>query len=114
MGKTFFDGRVGPPGQLFWGAIDMLSLVLSLSFTISLFFFTVFHSYLISTGTTTIEVHMFSSSNPNPYNLGRERNWRAVFGDWSWQWFFPVPAKGLESDGVYFPKSDHLRLVNLI
>ena len=92
------DGRQG------LGASALLGFILSGTFGIALFFFTAFHAYLISRGTTTLEVHIYGAAK-NPYNLkSAGRNWAQVFGDRRWTWFLPVRAQGLESHmGVHFP-----------
>lgn len=89
-----------PPQTL--GISGLLAYVLACSLALSLLAFTALHSWLISHGSTTLEMQIYPSVSKNPYNLGTARNWRAVMGSEAWMWFVPVVSPNAGS-GLAFP-----------
>ncbi|GKV13163.1 hypothetical protein SLE2022_030520 [Rubroshorea leprosula] len=78
------------PGNL---AIIFLAFVLNLAFALSLLCFVVMHASLLSSNTTSVEVHEKKGAIRWKYDLGRKRNFEQVFGKKKALWFFPLFSK---------------------
>lgn len=48
------------------------------------------------------------------YNLGRKRNWNAVFGPKVYSWFLPITSAPMMSDGIIWMKKENLFQSDLI
>lgn len=70
-----------------------LDAVLNLAFALSLLCFVVLHASLLSSNTTSVEVHEKKGVVRWKYDLGRKTNFEQVFGTKKLFWFFPVFAK---------------------
>lgn len=92
------------------------SFTVAMSILFALFFLGGFHVYLVLTNQTTIEFQLnlarrreYRKSGEyfrNPYDVGRTRNFMAVFGPnpfWSFWWLFPFKSQGPSGDGQQFP-----------
>ncbi|KAM7275880.1 hypothetical protein ACFE04_017746 [Oxalis oulophora] len=93
------------PGRL---AVIFLAFVLNLAFALSLLCFVIMHITLLSSNTTSIEVHEKKRAVRWQYDLGKKRNFEQVFGADKALWFFPLFSKeDLENipalRGVDFP-----------
>merc|ERR1712146_152511 len=77
-----------------------------------------FHVYLLLTNQTTIEFHTNLANRDrarrrgeyfrHPYDLGRPRNFKEVFGPsdfWSFRWALPFLASPPLGDGLSYPSS---------
>ncbi|XP_022757607.1 probable protein S-acyltransferase 12 [Durio zibethinus] len=89
-------------------ALVFLAFVLNLAFALSLLCFLVMHASLLSSNTTSVEVHEKKGTVRWKYDLGRKMNFEQVFGTKKSLWFFPlfsqddlhnIPALG----GLDFP-----------
>ncbi|KAF6150663.1 hypothetical protein GIB67_022275 [Kingdonia uniflora] len=78
------------PGNL---AITVLAFVINLAFALSLICFLVMHASLISSNTTSIEVHEKNRAVRWKYDLGRKKNFEQVFGTNKALWFVPMFSK---------------------
>ena len=81
----------------------VLAYVLAVSLVFSLAFFTGFHTYLLLTGGSTLELHIYGRHNP--YNAGYRINWRTVFGANRATWFIPMIPDDV-SDGTQWGETD--------
>ena len=61
-----------------------------MAFSASLLGFLVMHSNLILSNMTTIEMYEKKKTLPWKYDLGKFRNFKQVFGENVFMWFFPV------------------------
>ncbi|KAK8636197.1 hypothetical protein V6N13_004903 [Hibiscus sabdariffa] len=71
-------------------AIIFLAFVLNLAFALSLVCFLVMHASLLSSNTTSVEVHEKKGLVRWKYDLGRKKNFEQVFGTKKSLWFFPL------------------------
>ncbi|CAM8941946.1 unnamed protein product [Rhodiola kirilowii] len=78
------------PGNL---AVTFLAFVLNLAFALSLLGFTIMHTSLILSNTTSVEVHEKKKGVRWKYDLGRKKNFEQVFGTKKALWFFPLISK---------------------
>ncbi|XVF72960.1 hypothetical protein PTKIN_Ptkin12aG0162300 [Pterospermum kingtungense] len=67
-----------------------LDAVLNLAFALSLLCFLVMHASLLSSNTTSVEVHEKKGAVRWKYDLGRKKNFEQVFGTKKSLWFFPM------------------------
>ncbi|KAK6260500.1 Palmitoyltransferase [Theobroma cacao] len=68
-----------------------LDAVLNLAFALSLLCFLVMHASLLSSNTTSVEVHEKKGAVRWKYDLGRKKNFdQVVFGTKKTLWFFPL------------------------
>lgn len=74
-------------------ALNFLAFVLNLAFSLSLLCFLVMHASLLSSNTTTIEVHEKKRGARWKYDLGRKKNFEQVFGTKKALWFLPLFSK---------------------
>ncbi|EKX40894.1 hypothetical protein GUITHDRAFT_142504 [Guillardia theta CCMP2712] len=89
---------------------------LMVAVTVVLTGFTGFHYMLLLKNMSTIE-HVekrdpTKKDQVNPFDLGREKNWRQVFGDDVWTWFLPIaPPSSSKSvgDGVHWETNENLQ-----
>ncbi|KAK2649985.1 hypothetical protein Ddye_017474 [Dipteronia dyeriana] len=85
-----------------------LIAVLNLAFALSLLCFIVMHASLLSSNTTSIEVHEKKRAVRWKYDIGRKKNFEQVFGTKKVLWFFPLFSKeDLDNvpslNGIEFP-----------
>ncbi|KAL7203109.1 hypothetical protein ACSBR2_016428 [Camellia fascicularis] len=78
------------PGNL---AVTFLAFVLNLAFALSLLCFLIMHVSLLSSNTTSIEVHEKKKAVRWKYDFGRKKNFEQVFGAKKAFWFFPLYSK---------------------
>uniref|UniRef100_A0A1J3DST3 S-acyltransferase n=1 Tax=Noccaea caerulescens TaxID=107243 RepID=A0A1J3DST3_NOCCA len=78
------------PGKL---ASLVLAFVLNLAFVLSLLCFVVMHISLISTNTTSVEVHEKNGEVRWKYDLGKKKNFEQVFGKKKAFWLLPLYSK---------------------
>ncbi|KAB2597883.1 protein S-acyltransferase 12 [Pyrus ussuriensis x Pyrus communis] len=78
------------PGNL---AVIFLTFVLNLAFALSLLCFVVMHASLLSSNTTTVEVHEKRGAIRWKYDLGRKKNFEQVFGTKKALWLLPLFSK---------------------
>ncbi|KAL6611293.1 hypothetical protein ACP70R_039221 [Stipagrostis hirtigluma subsp. patula] len=79
--------RSSSPGDI---AILFLAFVLNVAFALSLLIFIGMHISLVTSNTTSIEVHERRKSVPWKYDLGWRRNLEQVFGTKKLFWFLPL------------------------
>ncbi|XP_042504568.1 probable protein S-acyltransferase 12 [Macadamia integrifolia] len=89
-------------------AVLFLAFVINLAFALSLLCFLVMHASLLSSNTTTIEVHEKKRTVRWKYDLGWRKNFEQVFGTKKVLWFFPLFSKeDLDNvptlQGLHFP-----------
>jgi hypothetical protein len=48
------------------------------------------------------------------YDLGKKRNWEAVFGPKIYSWFLPITSAPMISDGIIWMKKENLFQSDLI
>nr|CAB3454256.1 unnamed protein product [Digitaria exilis] len=87
--EFFQDGslRSSSPGDI---AILFLAFVLNLAFALSLLCFIGMHTSLVTSNTTSIEVHERRKSVSWKYDVGWKRNLEQVFGTKKLFWFVPL------------------------
>ncbi|KAJ4825425.1 hypothetical protein Tsubulata_010351 [Turnera subulata] len=73
--------------------IVYLDAVLNLAFALSLLCFMVMHGSLLSSNTTSVEVHEKKGAVRWKYDLGKAKNFEQVFGAKKALWLFPVFSK---------------------
>ncbi|CAH2069292.1 unnamed protein product [Thlaspi arvense] len=78
------------PGKL---ASLVLAFVLNLAFVLSLLCFVVMHVSLLSTNTTSVEVHEKNGDVRWKYDLGKKKNFEQVFGKKKAFWLLPLYSK---------------------
>ncbi|KAG2297630.1 hypothetical protein Bca52824_044299 [Brassica carinata] len=78
------------PGKL---ASLVLAFVLNLAFVLSLLCFVVMHLSLLSTNTTSVEVHEKNGDVRWKYDLGKKKNFEQVFGKKKAFWLLPLYSK---------------------
>ncbi|TYH62964.1 hypothetical protein ES332_D07G157100v1 [Gossypium tomentosum] len=71
-------------------AIIFLAFVLNFAFALSLLCFVVMHASLLSSNTTSVEVHEKKGVIRWKYDLGRKKNFEQVFGTKKSLWLFPL------------------------
>ncbi|KAE8662440.1 putative protein S-acyltransferase 14 [Hibiscus syriacus] len=71
-------------------AIIFLAFVLNFAFALSLVCFITMHASLLSSNTTSVEVHEKRGLVRWKYDLGRKKNFEQVFGTKKSLWFFPL------------------------
>ncbi|KAK3038765.1 hypothetical protein RJ639_027352 [Escallonia herrerae] len=74
-------------------AITFLAFVLNLAFALSLLCFVIMHLSLLSSNTTSVEVHEKKKAVRWKYDMGRKKNFEQVFGCRKALWFFPLFSK---------------------
>ncbi|KAK3014916.1 hypothetical protein RJ639_009880, partial [Escallonia herrerae] len=74
-------------------AITFLAFVLNLAFALSLLCFVIMHLSLLSSNTTSVEVHEKKKTVRWKYDMGRKKNFEQVFGCRKALWFFPLFSK---------------------
>lgn len=67
-----------------------LDAVLNFAFALSLLCFVVMHASLLSSNTTSVEVHEKKGVIRWKYDLGRKKNFEQVFGTKKSLWLFPL------------------------
>ncbi|XP_062188594.1 probable protein S-acyltransferase 12 isoform X2 [Phragmites australis] len=82
--------RSSSPGDI---VILFLTFVLNLAFALSLLCFIGMHTSLVTSNTTSIEVHERRKSVSWKYDLGWRRNLEQVFGTKKLLWFVPLYSK---------------------
>ncbi|GMH21767.1 hypothetical protein Nepgr_023609 [Nepenthes gracilis] len=92
-------------------AMMFLAFVLNLAFSLSLICFLVMHASLLSSNTTTIEVHEKKQAVRWKYDLGWKENFEQVFGKKKALWFLPLFSKDDMDNipalrGISFPVRD--------
>jgi len=97
------------------------AFVITLSVGIAVSLMLAFHVYLVLSAQTTIEFYYNKFTNKrvtyhgesfvNPYDLGRTKNWHAVFGvgAYYWSWMMPSLATPPGDGFTYMTRSDSLR-----
>ncbi|EUT84159.1 hypothetical protein PFAG_03250 [Plasmodium falciparum Santa Lucia] len=66
--------------------------------------------YFISKNITAIES---SYSDMNPYDLGIYNNWKAVFDEFTWKWFFPLNVECAQKTNYLYPLNDkYMNIIN--
>lgn len=70
---------------------ELVAFVLAGSLALSLLVFVVVHSYLLLTGSTTIDMHTYGHSAP--FSQGWRQNVVAVFGDRKRDWVLPTAPR---------------------
>ncbi|KFK30666.1 hypothetical protein AALP_AA6G012100 [Arabis alpina] len=78
------------PGNL---ASLVLAFVLNLAFVLSLLCFVVMHISLLSSNTTSVEVHEKNGEVRWKYDLGKKKNFEQVFGKKKVFWLLPLYSK---------------------
>ncbi|CAG9476726.1 palmitoyltransferase, putative [Plasmodium vivax] len=81
----------------------LITVCASLTMMIALVFMNCQYVYFISRNITIIES---SYTDKNPYDLGTYNNWKMVFGEFKWKWFFPLTPENL------YPNKDYLYPLN--
>ncbi|CAA9988183.1 palmitoyltransferase, putative [Plasmodium knowlesi strain H] len=81
----------------------LITVCASLTMMIALVFMNCQYVYFISRNITVIES---SYTDKNPYDLGTYNNWKMVFGEFKWKWFFPLTPENL------YPTKDYLYPLN--
>lgn len=71
-------------------AVVFVTFIINVAFSASLLGFLVMHSNLILSNMTTIEMYEKKKILPWKYDLGKFRNFKQVFGENIFLWFFPV------------------------
>ncbi|KAJ4905533.1 putative protein S-acyltransferase 12 [Raphanus sativus] len=71
----------------------VLAFVLNLAFVLSLLCFVVMHISLLSTNTTSVEVHEKNGDVRWKYDLGKKKNFEQVFGKKKAFWLLPLYSK---------------------
>ncbi|KAK0580274.1 hypothetical protein LWI29_000184 [Acer saccharum] len=89
-------------------AVIFLAFILNMAFALSLLCFIVMHASLLSSNTTSIEVHEKKRTVRWKYDIGRKKNFEQVFGTKKVLWFFPLFSKeDLDNipalNGIEFP-----------
>lgn len=97
------------------------AFVITLSVGVAVGLMLAFHVYLVLSAQTTIEFYYNKFTNKgkqyrgemfvNPFDLGRTKNWHAVFGVGAYHWSWLMPSLALPpGDGfTYMTRSDSLR-----
>jgi hypothetical protein len=85
----------------------LVGFVLALSLTFSLFCFVGFHSYLIWSGATTLELHIYGRHHP--FNRGYKQNFQDIFGTSKLHWFLPIDQRGPSSYQLRQEELERLR-----
>ncbi|XP_010556619.1 PREDICTED: probable protein S-acyltransferase 12 [Tarenaya hassleriana] len=78
------------PGKI---AVLFLAFVLNLAFALSLLCFVVMHISLLSSNTTSVEVHEKTGDDRWKYDLGKKKNFEQVFGKSKALWLLPLYSK---------------------
>lgn len=73
--------------------ICLLAFVLNIAFALSLLCFLIMHASLLSSNTTSVEVHEKRKGVRWKYDLGRKKNFEQVFGTKKTLWFLPLFSK---------------------
>lgn len=90
--------RSSSPGDI---AILFITFVLNLAFALSLLCFIGMHASLVTSNTTSIEVHERRNSVSWKYDLGWRKNLEQVFGTKKLLWFLPLySAEDLHNIGA--------------
>ena len=71
-------------------AVVFVTFIVSVAFSASLLGFLVMHTNLILSNMTTIEMYEKKKTLPWKYDLGKFRNFKQVFGENIFFWFFPM------------------------
>ncbi|ETW48694.1 hypothetical protein PFMALIP_03232 [Plasmodium falciparum MaliPS096_E11] len=54
-----------------------------------------------------------SYSDMNPYDLGIYNNWKAVFDEFTWKWFFPLNVECAQKTNYLYPLNDkYMNIIN--
>ena len=85
---------------------------MAISLVISLIIFVVFHSFLISTGSSTLEFQIYGFSNP--YAINMYANWKVVFGERVQTWWLPIHPirRNGDEDGTQWTLNEHVQMLN--
>ncbi|SCN12679.1 palmitoyltransferase, putative, partial [Plasmodium malariae] len=89
----------------------LITICASLTLLLALIFMNCQYLYFISRNITVIES---SYKDKNPYDLGIYNNWKMVFGEFKWKWFFPFDPENLYSLNYLYPVNDiYMNIVNI-
>ena len=84
----------------------LVAAVVAITFGLSTLMLATYHWQLVLKNRSTIED---SYTSPWPYDLGRRRNFEAVFGRRWWLW--PLPVYSTLGDGLTYARRDVTTLV---
>ena len=105
-GSTGAEARVDPAEGTELSVV-FVTFIVNVAFAASLLGFIVMHSNLILNNLTTIELYEKKKTLPWKYDLGWYRNFKQVFGENIFLWFFPVHSSShLEKMRVHTGISD--------
>ncbi|SCP04486.1 palmitoyltransferase, putative [Plasmodium ovale] len=89
----------------------LITICAALTLLIALLFMTCQYIYFISRNITVIES---SYIDKNPYDIGTYNNWKMVFGEFKWKWFFPFSPDNLYPTSLLYPLNDMYMNINSI
>lgn len=117
--EAFLETMISPrKSKLSFSARQCVSLcwIIGTCITFALMLLGGFHVYLLLTNQTTIEFHTNMGKKDqarrrgeyyrNPYDLGRSRNFKQVFGPdefFTFRWALPYLARAPAGDGITYP-----------
>ncbi|SOV78012.1 palmitoyltransferase, putative [Plasmodium sp. gorilla clade G3] len=88
----------------------LITICTALTLTLALLFMNCQYIYFISKNITAIES---SYSDMNPYDLGIYNNWKAVFDEFTWKWFFPLNVECAQKTNYLYPLNDkYMNIIN--
>ncbi|CRH00027.1 palmitoyltransferase, putative [Plasmodium relictum] len=89
----------------------LITICAALTLFLALLFMNCQYIYFISRNLTVIES---SYSDINPYDLGIYNNWKMVFGEFKWEWFFPLDPENLCHTNCLYPLNDRYENISNI
>ncbi|CRG96207.1 palmitoyltransferase, putative [Plasmodium gallinaceum] len=89
----------------------LITICAALTLFLALLFMNCQYIYFISRNVTVIES---SYNDINPYDLGIYNNWKMVFGEFKWKWFFPFNPENLYQTNSLYPLNDRYMNINNI
>ncbi|VEV56331.1 palmitoyltransferase DHHC9, putative [Plasmodium vinckei vinckei] len=109
--KSIYESDESKESHQMHHAAIFISISATTTLSLALIFMVFRYIYFISHNITTIES---SYTDKNPYDIGTYSNWKEVFGNFQWKWFFPFNPDNFYITNYLYPLNDMYMNINNI